>query len=616
MAVSQILIETILFAIILATISITYRDKSVSKDREGSHRFFMLINAYIVGVIGYVIVYLLEESYEVVRYALYIVVWYSYVTVLACMILQAVYIFEHTGKKIRITASLLCYYGLFTVIIELFFHNFTFDSNPTGLEFCPYAIPKPLYYSIPILTYYFCMIFLMQEYHKSHLKVREKHLLKLGIAATIPSFIGLIVETVCHVFFDIRYPVFFITMIVSVKLMSDMHLESRSFKLKREDFDEFLRDDNTDAVYICDDELTVLYENKAASIYSAMYKDTYIGRKLTDIFVIDSDVKRALTSKDARDGLMVPAIYTVTDRKLVLSVEYMYDCCDEILCSIITVPNYKVAMSDDTFGDARGYSRSGSSNRSHVAAVNIDKDETAPSIQDIRTIDPNSNILLIDENSENLDSYEELMKPYNVHVHRAISGRAAIEMMAEPCYDALFIAYAMEKLNGVETAKRIRGMGEGYYTEVPIIFILNEPVVNIYQDLLEVSFNDFLEMPLSVKKLNAIMTRWLWRRYAVTDLYNGSAGSTRIVRSMKALEEMNKDCKKFNDEGNFRYIGYNLKGMKRICTRLENRQLINACDNMLEIYLRGQYDKLGEYLEQFESELERLKDSTNFGMLY
>ncbi|MBR6470080.1 MAG: response regulator [Lachnospiraceae bacterium] len=615
MAISQIIIESILFAILLVTISVTYKDKNKSRDDEGSVRFLMLVNAYVVGLICYIIIYLMDLNFGVLKYALYVIVWYSYVSVLACMITLAINIFDYKGLWIKKVTGLLCYYSLFTVLIELFFNKFKFDDNATGLEFQPYAIPKFLYYALPMIVYYICIIYVMLDYRKNHTKVRQQHLFKLGIVAVVPSFIGLIAETVCHVFFDIRYPVFFMAMVVSVKLMSDMHLKSRSFRLYRDDFKEFLREDNTDAVFICDDELTVLYENKSASINSIMYRDSFAGKKLTDIFVIDPDVRRALFSKDAREGLMVPAIYSVTDRKLVLSVEYIYDCCDEILCCIVTIPNYKVAMNEEDFSNAASSEQYVEPTR-NVRASGLIENEDASITHDIRNIDSNTHILLVDEDNDTLDAYEELIRPYNIVIKRALGGRAALEVMQDPCYDAVFIAYGMKKLNGVETAKRIRNMGDGYYADVPIIFILSEPVVNIYKDLLEVSFNDFVETPLSVKKLNAIMTRWLWRRYAVADTNNMTSGSTRVMRSIDALTELYNDCLKFNSDRKYSYIGYSLKGMKRLCVRLENKHLTDACDRLIEIYIRGQYDQLEGGFEGFNAELERIMNSSGLKMIY
>ena len=104
---------------------------------------------------------------------------------------------------------------------------------------------------------------------------------------------------------------------------------------------------------------------------------------------------------------------------------------------------------------------------------------------------------------------------------------------------------------------------------------------------MDVKFNDFIEMPISVGNLNSILTRWLWRRYAITDNMTPAIGSSRTVRSVNALEYMYSDCKEFCDNGKMSYIGYTLKGMKRLCSKLEYKELTDACDNMTDAYIRG-----------------------------
>ncbi|MBR5359269.1 MAG: response regulator, partial [Lachnospiraceae bacterium] len=384
-----------------------------------------------------------------------------------------------------------------------------------------------------------------------------------------------------------------------------------------EDFDYILSADKTDVIFICDDEQTVLYQNKAASINSQLFKDVYIGRRLKDIFIIDRDVERAMKSKDARNGLMVPAIYPITKRNIVISVEYIYDCVDEILYSIITIPNYEVALDENTFVDSRpDVSDHNKQGDTVHASASVQRDDIPLSDKDKMAVDINSNILLVDEDLNNLSLYEKYFRTYDIKINRAAGGRAALSKMLEPCYDAVFIAYNMERLNGVETAKRIRNMGGEYYNDVPIIFILDCPVADVYKDLLEVSFNDFIEMPISSRKLNTIMTRWLWRRYAITDREDYDSVGQRIARFMDNLEQLCSDCQKACNDQKWEYIGYMLKGMKRLCGKLEVRSLTSACDSVLDLYINERYDELPFMLTSFNDELESIRDSGNISIKY
>ncbi len=614
--ISLIVTESILFVILLFTISITVKDKSISRNDEGLNRFLVFAYAYIIGLSAYIFQYMLSGTKTILIYFCNLIVWYSYCAILASMINQSIYIFDNKRKWIRRLTEVLCYYSLLVVIAELVEKNFIYDSNITGLEFKPGIVPMAVFYATPIVIYYICMGYLLWDYHKTHVKIREKHLMKLALGATIPSFIGLIAETICHTVFNVRYPVFFVLLIISFKLMSDLHIKNRSFMLLEEDFDSILKSDNTDAVFICNDEQVILYQNKGALINSQLFRDTYVGRKLTDVFVLDPDVKRVLKSKEARDGLMVPAVYPLTERKLVMSVEYIYDCVDEILCSIITIPNYEVSMDDRSLMPEEDEAvRVGNDLASTTKVPGVlEKAEDLSAVN--MFINKDVNVLIVDESQDNLDLYASLLGQYDIKTTRANGGRLAIDMMLDPCYDAVFIYLEMEKLNGIETAKRIRGLGNGYYNEVPIIFILSEPIANVYKDLLDVKFNDFVEMPLSAGNIGPIITRWLWRRYAITDNISPGMSSSRTVRSVNALEDMYSDCKEFCDNGKMSYIGYTLKGMKRLCSKLECKDLTDACDNMTDAYIRGLYSDIPEMLEEFHNKLEQYRRSRNFGMVY
>ena len=612
--IDHIVVESILFTILLIAISITINHQKKSANDEGLPRFLMFAYAYITGLACYILSYLLYGTDSVVRYMCMLIIWCCYCATLATMIMQCVFIFEYDRIWIKNATAVLCYYSLFSVLAELSYNRFQFDYNSSGILFNPAFFNTGLYYGLPITIFYICMSFLLINYKKTHTKIREKYLIKIAIGAVAPALVALIAETVCEVVFNIRYPVFFISMIIPFKLFSDLNLRSRSFKLLLSDFEGLLKADNTDAVFICNDEKVILYQNRAAEVNSRLYNDNFLNRKLSEVFTLDGDVIRALSSKDAKNGLMVPAIYPSTGNQVVMSVEFIYDCCDEILCYIVTIPNYLVAVDEKVFEDSDNETEGVAPVQSKVVAQ-TDKSDNPQAVQDKSSVDPGVNVLLVDDNIESLEKYEALIKPYEITITKAIGGRNAIEMLLDPCYDAVFLAYKMSKLNGIETAKRIRSMGSGYYSDVPIIFILDEPVALVYKDLLSVSFNDYIETPISISKLNVIMGRWLWRRYAVTDKFNASPISNRSVRYIAEMSELFDDCMEFVRIRKWDYMGYTLKGIKRLCSKLEDKRLSDACDNMVDIYLRGQSKHIEEYLEDFNTELERIKSSVGRKMI-
>ncbi len=614
MAISgRIIVVLILFAVLLYALSEVISEDRKSVRDEGARKFLIFSRAYITGIGSYIVIYLIKDT-SILRYILQIVIWYAYCSVLAATIIQFYIVFRSDKRWIRSCTSAMCYYALGAVLIELFFNRFTFISNETGIDFIPGVIPLPIFFFIPICVYYICVCYMLWEYRKTHNKPREKYLFKLAAIAIMPSLIGLLAEAVCHTVFQVSYPVFFILMIIPYKLMNDIHKKSRSFQLLEEDFEGILSADKTDVVFICDDEQTILYQNNAARINTQRFKDEYIGRKLTDVFTIDRDVERAMRSKEARNGLMVPALYPITENRLVMSVEYIYDCVDEILCSIITIPNYDVTNDAAIFlnKDTNSGSRDKDNKEDNmIPAVNED---SSVSITENLSIADNCNILLVDDDINRLGMYESFFKPYEITIDRAIGGRTAINKMLEPCYDAVFIFYDMDKLNGIETAKRIRGIGSDYYSDVPIIFILNCPVGSIYKDLLDVSFNDFIEMPISSRKLNTIMTRWLWRRYAITERADYDPVVLRIERYLDNIEKLCNDCINACRSGQTVLVPFMLKGMKRLCSKLEDKSLTGACDVLIEYDSRGEYDTLINSLTGLKDKINRLRDSEDLSI--
>ncbi|MCR5420309.1 MAG: response regulator [Lachnospiraceae bacterium] len=611
----RIIIVSILFAVLLFAISIGFNNKNSHAKDEDFQSFLIFSRAYIFGVIGYLVIYLLDDKYITIKYIFLIIIWYCYCFILSSMIMQSIRIFKSEEKWIRNCSYIICYYAIFSSLIELFFYRFSFDSNSSGIEFYPGIIPDFIYYATPIIIYYVCMGNLLYKYYITHTKKRERHLFKLALYTVIPSLAGLVTESFFHVYLKVCYPIFYILLIISYKLMYDLHIKNRSFNISRNDFEQLLSADKTDVIFVCNDEFDILFENKAASINKQLFKDEYIGRKITEVFLIEKDIQRAMYSKETRKGLMVQAIYPVTDHKVVMSIEYIYDCVDEILCSIITIPNYEVAIDKDFFKDIKEDPASLKTTVKYDEKI-VYNEDTPITQKDKSSIDINSNILLVDDKIDNFIIYEKYFEPYELRINKAVGGRSALNKLLEPCYDVIFIAYDMSKLNGVETAKRIRSMGGDYYSDVPIIFIINCPVDEIYRELLEVSFNDFIEMPLSSRKLNTILTRWLWRRYALTDVEDYDSVGMRIARFMDNIDSLCNDCMELYSDEKWDLIGYILKGIKRLCTKLEEKNLLSLCDLMLDNYLNKNYDKLPVLLSKFQKELDRIRISGNVTIKY
>ena len=612
---SKFIIVSILFALILFVLAVGVDVKSNSNDKTGIKKFLVFERSYICLLVAYIFQFFCSDN-SIIQIALIIVVWYSYCVILSSIISQIAYFSQCNKKCVSVLVSVLCYYCVGSILFEIMYMRFEVISNSTGINFVPGMIGGVIFYIIPVLIFFTSVIMMLVSYWNNHKKIREKYLLKVMVFAVVPCCVGIGVEYVCRIF-DVYYPIFAIVLVLSYTFFKELQSQNYNFMLRREDFDAELDDSKTDIVFICDDNQKVIFMNNAAKIYGDMQKDSFLGRRLADIFLLDADIEREINNKDRDEGLMVPAVYPPVDKKIIMKVFHRYDCCKEILSSVVTIPNYEVARDE---GNDGFYTKEDVIDNafSEMTALpqTADVDDSVDDLLDMSIIAKGSRALLVGENVNDIAGLEKLFQPYDIEVYKAIGGRAAVEMLKKPAFDIIFVTYAMDKLSGVETVNRIRSLGKDYYSDVPVIFIVSGSIDSIYKDMLEVTFNDYIQKPISSQKLNLVLTRWLWRRYAISERYDYPSINTRYQRYISAMCDLYKDCECFMESENWQFFGYCLKGMKRICALIDSKDLMDACDETMDTYLLEEYSLLPECMEKLKQETENVKNDEIIGALF
>jgi signal transduction histidine kinase/ABC-type amino acid transport substrate-binding protein/ActR/RegA family two-component response regulator len=123
-----------------------------------------------------------------------------------------------------------------------------------------------------------------------------------------------------------------------------------------------------------------------------------------------------------------------------------------------------------------------------------------------------AHILVVDDVPTNLDVMRGMLKPYNVNVDCASSGRQAIMMIRsqKPRYSAVFMDHMMPEMDGIEATKNIREkIGTDYARTVPIIALTANAIVGNDAMFLENGFQDFVPKPVDMAKLDAVLRRWV-----------------------------------------------------------------------------------------------------------
>jgi CheY-like chemotaxis protein len=126
---------------------------------------------------------------------------------------------------------------------------------------------------------------------------------------------------------------------------------------------------------------------------------------------------------------------------------------------------------------------------------------------------PGANVLVVDDIITNLKVTKGLLAPYNMQVDLCKSGMTAIEAVKTNRYDIIFMDHLMPEIDGIETTKRIRALGEDdtFFTKIPIIALTANAVIGTKEMFLENGFNDFLSKPIDTVKLNSILEKWIPR---------------------------------------------------------------------------------------------------------
>lgn len=122
---------------------------------------------------------------------------------------------------------------------------------------------------------------------------------------------------------------------------------------------------------------------------------------------------------------------------------------------------------------------------------------------------PDAKVLIVDDNKVNLKVTAQLLSMYGIKCSAADSGRKAIDMIRSGYYDLVFMDHMMPELDGVDTTKIIRGQGDAYSRELPIIALTANAVSGAKEMFLESGLNDFISKPIQLPQLEKMLEKWL-----------------------------------------------------------------------------------------------------------
>ena len=129
----------------------------------------------------------------------------------------------------------------------------------------------------------------------------------------------------------------------------------------------------------------------------------------------------------------------------------------------------------------------------------------------VRFTAPDAYVLVVDDVITNLKVANGLLAPYKMQVDLCKNGRMALNALRTNRYDLVFMDHKMPDMDGIETTKHIRTMGDEdpYYKKVPVIALTANAVTGTKEMFLENGFNDFLSKPIDTIKLDTVLEKWI-----------------------------------------------------------------------------------------------------------
>jgi signal transduction histidine kinase/DNA-binding response OmpR family regulator len=117
---------------------------------------------------------------------------------------------------------------------------------------------------------------------------------------------------------------------------------------------------------------------------------------------------------------------------------------------------------------------------------------------------PYGKVLIVDDVESNLYVAKGLMAFYELSIDTAVSGFDVIEKIKNGnIYDVIFMDHMMPVMDGIETAKILRGLGY----RAPIVALTANALMGQMEIFLENGFDGFISKPIDIRQLNASLNK-------------------------------------------------------------------------------------------------------------
>ena len=509
-------------------------------------------------------------------YIFYAVDRFARTLFMAELVLVSEDIINISGKYVSIFVSAICYASAMLYFVDTLISGGVLEKSQCGVYFEPQtALHQMLYFAFYMIYIVAMLVFVVSRASYVNKRKDRFELILMFVSFGISSF-GFLAELLVTIYSLSYFPICVICNLAALYFMQRLIQYHRSILLLEEDYDKELSPNRTDAVFILDDALKVVFINKRAQILSSIFHDEYIGRRFTDIFDFTDDKIKELKSTEDHAPFGMSADYIAQERPVNMVVRHAYDRFGEILSTCIVVYN----MEDrEQYTDTAGISQT---------LTEDDKKE----IFETAAITKGARILVADEDLIFQRDFLNVLKPYEVLVTRALNCRDALQSAEQEEFDLIFVSENMINISAMELSARIRSMPGEYYSKVPIIFITSNDINDVFAEFLGAGFTDYLYKPIEIKQVNSVLTRWAWQRLSRDAVSNFDITAERMAQMHMLLE----DADNFLKSGSLDKLSYCIRGIKRGGINLGLSAVPDMAREIEEACLFEEKDHIGEML--------------------
>ena len=122
---------------------------------------------------------------------------------------------------------------------------------------------------------------------------------------------------------------------------------------------------------------------------------------------------------------------------------------------------------------------------------------------------PLARVLVVDDVLINRTVAKGLLAIYGMQIHTCENGAAAVEAVQAEEYDLVFMDHMMPGMDGIEATTTIRNLESERFKKLPIVALTANAIAGMEEMFLKNGFNDYLSKPIDLRRLNAVLKRWI-----------------------------------------------------------------------------------------------------------